>query len=377
MIYLDYNATAPMRAEALDALETMSRDARNATSIHGPGRRARVALDGARESIRVLVGAPKMDVVFTGSGTEADLLGLMGLARRERRARGAQRVLISAIEHPAVAEAAHQLSREGFVIEQIPFARPSGIDFEALESMLGPDVAVVGVMLANNETGLIMPVARVSRLAGALGVPVHCDAVQAAGKMPVSFVELGVTTMAIAGHKFGGPRGVGALITLKCAALPPLWAGGGQEEGMRSGSHATGLAVAMGEAAKTSLAWLEGGGVTALAGLRDSIEDGFEREVDAQILCRGFERLPNTALIGLSGWTGKELVERLDDAGVMVSAGAACHAQSSGPSSTAMLFDSTETMGVMRLSLGPQSTESDVTRAVSLARQALVGGVAQ
>ena len=222
---------------------------RNPMSLHRPGRRARVGLDAARESIRQLCGAPKADVVFTSGGTEADHLAVKGLARAQRRLRGADTVLMAEIEHPAVTEAADSLRHEGFKVVEIPADR-GYVQPSAVEELLSMHcVAVVVVMVAHNTTGIVQPLAEITKVATSAGVPVHADAVQAAGKIPLKFYDLGCTTMALSAHKFGGPRGVGALVMQKCTELDALWTGGGQEEGKRSGSHANILITGMAAAA--------------------------------------------------------------------------------------------------------------------------------
>lgn len=324
---------------------------RNPMSLHRPGRRARVCLDEARESLRRLCKAPKADVIFTSGGTEADHLAIQGIARHRRRATGCKRVLASEIEHPAVQEALNALRADGFEIQALP--APDGyLDIEQARSLIDEKVALVAVMLAHNTTGIIQPVAELASIATAAGVPIHSDAVQAAGKIELDFYGLGVTSLALSAHKFGGPRGVGALVLQKCVDMEPLWAGGGQEEGKRSGTHASALIAGM--AAAADAVELH---VSETEYLRDTFEQALVQQIQCKVLGAGFNRLPNTSSVVIDGIVGRDFVREMDAKGVAVSAGAACHSGQGGSGLA----------GQVRFSLGPDTTEQELMKASQVA----------
>ncbi|MBT6176687.1 MAG: aminotransferase class V-fold PLP-dependent enzyme [Deltaproteobacteria bacterium] len=350
MIYLDHNATTRLKPEALEAMSAARVKGRNPMSLHRPGRRARVQLDEAREALRRLCNAPKADVIFTSGGTESDHIALRGLAHARRRAHGATKVILTEVEHPAIKCAAETLAEDGF--EVITLDAPSGrIDPKDFESIVDSDVAVVAVMLAHNTTGIVQPVTEICNLANSHGVPVHVDAVQAAGKTTIEFYQLGATSLAVSAHKFGGPRGVGALIIQKCVDLVPIWSGGGQEEGKRSGSHANALIAGMAAAADATIFDQD-----AMAAKRDVFEAGLIAETGAQILGAEHPRLPNTCAAIIGGIDGRAFVKAMDEKYIAVSAGAACHAASGGMGPA----------GQIRFSLGQQNTEKELSEALKI-----------
>lgn len=350
MIYLDHNATTRLKPEALEAMSSARLKGRNPMSLHRPGRRARVQLDEAREAIRRLCKAPKADVVFTSGGTEADHLAVRGLAHARRKSHGASKVIISEVEHPAVTCAAEALAEDGFDILTLP--APSGlVDTDAFRSMVSQDVAVAAVMVAHNTTGIIQPVKDIAAIAASHGVPVHSDAVQAAGKTELEFYALGATTLALSGHKFGGPRGVGALVMQKCLDMVPLWAGGGQEEGKRSGSHANTLIAGMAAAADAVVL-----DEAAMRVKRDRFEQAIVDGTNAKVLGAEHSRLANTCAVIIDGLDGREFVAAMDKHQIALSAGAACHAASGGGTPA----------GQVRFSLGNQTTEKELSEAVKI-----------
>lgn len=371
MIFLDYNATAPLRLEALEAVGEAVRCCGNPASQHGAGRAARRRVEAAHDAVRDLVGAPDGRVVLTASGTEADNLALDGIARRRREQAGTTTVVISAIEHPAIQAAADRLTRTGFEIRRVSVGRDGRLDLAALEKAVDADVALVSVMLANNETGVLQPVADVARHARQHGVPVHTDAVQAAGKIRVSMDELGVDALSLSAHKLGGPRGIGALVLRPGMQLEPLWHGGGQQDGLRSGTPAVPLAAGLAAAARAARRDLDQ--TATLASMRDELENGIYALPDAVPLGAAAARLPNTALVAFRNVQSNLLVDRLSDAGVMVSGGAACHADrvEASPVLLAMGVAAELAIGAVRLSLGSGTTPSDVARAVEKVRAAV------
>ena len=346
-VYLDHNATAPVRPEAADAVARALSMVGNPSSVHGFGRAARRLVDDAREGIAGLAGAASEDVVFTGGGSEANNLALAGCDRR--------RILVSAVEHDSVLNA-------DAAVETVPVDADGIIDLNALDSRLalanGP--ALVSVMLANNETGTIQPVASVVEVTRRHDALVHCDAVQAAGKMPLSFSDLGVDMLTLSAHKMGGPQGMGALIVGPGVALKALVRGGGQERGRRAGTESVPLIAGFGAAA------LAVGGdeeFRRLARLRDGLEERMARLAPApQLLGRGTSRLPNTSCIAMPGVASETQVMALDLAGIAVSAGSACSSGKVRPSHVlrAMGLGETEAGSAIRVSLGWTSTEADV-----------------
>ncbi|TCZ54642.1 cysteine desulfurase family protein [Roseicella aquatilis] len=305
-LYMDANATEPLRPAARAAAIAALEAGGNPSSVHAEGRAARRRLEEAREAVATRFGGRARDLVFTAGGTEANALAVQGLGR-------GRRVLVGATEHPAVLAAAPGA-------ELVP-VRPDGTaDLAALEGMLatgGP--ALLCLMAANNETGVIHPLAEAAALCRAQGALLHVDAVQAAGRMPLDLAATGADSLAISGHKLGGPPGAGALLLRPGLELPPLIAGGGQERGRRGGTEP--LPAIAGLAAAVAAP----GEATRLAALRDRIEAGIaELAPEAVIAGAGAPRLPNTSSILLPGVPAETQVIALDLAGVRVSAGAAC-----------------------------------------------------
>lgn len=358
-MYLDHNATTALLPAARDAMAEAARLGGNPASLHALGRQARRRVDDAAIALLQLVGAPQGEVVFTGSGSEADALGLAGLARARRAAMGATTVVVSAIEHPAIEACAAQLAAEGFTVRCLGVdaggrVRPG--DLAALFAEVTPQaVAVVSVMLAHNETGVLQPVAELAALAAQGGVPMHTDAVQAAGKIPVDFAALGVTALSLAAHKLGGPRGIGALVMTKKTTLVPLWGGGGQQGGWRSGTPAVPLIAGFGVAAQAASAAVADPGHAAARAWRDAFEARLAaRSPQSFVIAQASPRLPNTSLAGVRGVAATALVDGLSARGIMVSAGAACHAKTAVKSRVlaAMGVPNDDAVAAVRFSCG-------------------------
>jgi len=348
-IYLDYNATAPVRPAVIAAMVETMTAVGNPSSVHGFGRRARAAREGAREQVAALVGARPAQVVFTSGGTEANNLALTGVDRA--------RVLVSAIEHDSVLKAT--------AVETVPVLRAGVVNLVELAELLEQDrrPAIVSVMLANNETGVIQPLADVVGIARAQGALVHCDAVQAVGKIDVDFAALGVDLMTLSAHKFGGPPGVGALVVGEHVTLAPRQRGGGQERGRRAGTENLPAIVGFGVAAQTAQT-----GLDAAAGLvrrRDDLEARITAAApDAIIFGREAPRLPNTTCVALPGLSSELQVMALDLAGVAVSAGSACSSGKVQASHVlrAMGADAVTAASAIRVSLGWQTEAADIDR---------------
>ncbi len=352
-IYLDHNATTPMRPQAIAAMGEAMRMVGNASSVHGFGRTARARIDEAREAVAGLVGARPADIVFTGGGTEANNAVLKGAGRA--------RVIISAIEHDSVREALPHA-------EVAPVKANGVVDLAALERLLTQpgEPALVSVMLANNETGVVQPLAEVVRLARAAGALVHCDAVQAAGKIPVDMPALGVDYLTLSAHKLGGPQGVGAIVLRPGAPLAAAQRGGGQERGRRAGTENTAGIVGFGVVARIAaqeLPWM-----AALAEMRDTLE----RELAlagpaAQFFGQTAARLPNTSCVAMPGVAAMTQLMALDLAGIAVSAGAACSSGKVRASHVLKAMGADEALAgsALRISLGWTTTAADVRRCVA------------
>ena len=345
-VYLDHNATSPLRERAREAMLSAFGLGGNASSIHAEGRKAHALLDDAREAIGRALGAIAPMVVFTSGGSEANNLALKGAP--------VERLIVSAIEHPSVLEAA---KAAGKPVEILPVDGDGLVDLEALERLLkaGPK-ALVSVMLANNETGVIEPVRDVAALAHAQGALIHTDAVQALGKVPVNFGLLGIDLLSVSAHKLGGPVGAGALVIRDGLALDPLIHGGGQELRRRAGTE--NIAAIAGFAAAVQEKRLE------INALRDHLEEGLEGAV---IFGAKVPRLPNTSCFALPGLSAETLLMALDLAGFAVSSGSAC---SSGKVAKSHVLAA---MGVapdlagaaLRVSLGWTTTAHDIDQFIS------------
>lgn len=354
--YMDYNATAPHRAEVCAAIRDALELAGNPSSVHAEGRAARAAVEAARADVAALVGARPEQVVFTGSGSEANNLALSGLRPA--------RVMVSAVEHPSVLRPAAE--RTGaFVLLAVD--GDGVVDLVGLERALDDEASagpsLVSVMLANNETGVIQPVADVVRLARAAGARVHVDAVQGAGRMAIDFDALGCDLMSVSAHKLGGPKGVGALVVRGGLSLAPLVAGGGQERSLRAGTeNVTGI-VGFGAAARVARAEVEAGTEPARQrALRDRIEAAvLASRNDAIILGAGTARLGNTSCIALPGARSDVQVMAFDLAGIALSAGSACSSGKVEPSHVldAMGLAPEIAGSVVRVSVGFGTTDAD------------------
>lgn len=354
-VYLDYNATAPLRPEVRETLAAALDLVGNPSSVHGFGRACRSAVEHARAQVAALVGARPSEVVFTSGGTEANNLALRGAAP-------GRRLVVSAIEHESVLAAAPDAAR-------VPVNAQGVVDLDALDARLaaldadGGPPACLSLMLANNETGVLQPVAEAARLAHARGALVHCDAVQAAGRLPLDRAALGVDLLTLSAHKLGGPQGVGALVVRDGLTLPALLRGGGQERGRRAGTENVAGIAGFGRAAELALSDLD-----AAAGLA-ALRDGLERRIRAlvptvRLFGAGAPRLANTSCIGLPGLPGETQVMALDLAGVAVSAGAACSSGKVRASHVlrAMGADPAEAGSAIRVSLGWATGPADIDR---------------
>ncbi len=346
-VYLDYNATAPVRPEAASAVAAALAVAGNPSSVHAPGRAARRLLEEAREAVAALVCGRSQEVIFTSGGTEANNLALSA---------GDRRLLVSAGEHDSVLRAAPGATRLAL--------RPDGVvDLAALRELLAAEgrPALVSVMQANNETGVIQPMAEIVALAREAGALVHCDAVQSAGKIALDMSALDLDLVSLSAHKLGGPQGVGALVLGPGRSIEPALKGGGQERGRRAGTENLPGAAGFGAAAAAALDALPM--MAALAPIRDRLEsEVLALSPGSRIFGREAPRLPNTSCFSTPGLSAETQVMALDLAGVAVSAGSACSSGKVQPSHVlgAMGAGPDEARSAIRVSLGWQTQEADI-----------------
>ncbi|AMB41082.1 MULTISPECIES: cysteine desulfurase family protein [Paenarthrobacter] len=367
-VYLDHAATTSMSAEALAVMTRELARTGNPSSLHSAGRRARRTVEEARETLAAAAGAHPSEVIFTSGGTEADNLAVKGLYWSRRDADPKRtRILCSAIEHHAVMDAVEWLERhEGAEVAWLPVDAQGVVRLDAVESEIERDpgsVALVTVMWANNEVGSIQPIPDVVRLAARHGIPVHADAVQAFGAVPLDFRSSGLAAMSVSGHKIGGPVGVGALFLGRAVSLTPVQHGGGQERDVRSGTLDTPAIAAFAAAAEAAVANLDGE-AGRLGSLRDRLIAGVQKVIPEAVL-RGAPaqgRLPGNAHFTFPGCEGDSLLFLLDLAGVESSTGSACTAGVPRPSHVllAMGLDEDTARGAQRFSLGHSSTDADV-----------------
>lgn len=365
-IYADHAATTPLDPEVLQAmLPFFTEFYGNPSSIHRVGRRAGVALENARRTLATLLGARPGEVIFTGGGSESDNAALRGLALARRAATGADRILTTPVEHQAVLATAHDLrDRHGFTVTLVPVDGEGRIDLKGFEQALrdGRDVAVASVMLANNEVGTVQPVAEVGRLCRARGVPLHTDAVQAGGKLPLDVQELQVAALSIGAHKFYGPKGVGLLYLRSGTPFWPQQTGGSHEGGRRAGTENVPLIVGMAKALELAEA-SRPTEMARLASLRDQLIEGVLANVaDVRLSGPRLDRLPNHASFLVAGADAEGMLIALDLAGIAASSGSACSSGAHRPSHVleAMGVKAEAAAGALRFSLGRSNTGEDV-----------------
>jgi len=371
LIYLDHNATSPVDARVIAAMEPFWRESwGNASSVHSAGRAARRAVEGAREQVAALLGADEPEeIVFTSGGTEADTLALGAARALERRS-----VAVSSVEHPAVSEMARALEAEGFSRAILPVLASGALDREAAWRRIDASVGLVSVMWANNEYGGLFPIAEVADRAHASGALLHTDAVAALGKTEVS-ARSGADMISVSAHKIGGPKGTGALYVRRGVELPSLMPGGGQERGRRGGTENVAGIVGFGEAAR--LCRLESAGERAPI---EALRDGFEEIVlrafaPARIWGRSAPRVGNTSAIAFEGASGEAVAIALDLEGIAVSVGSACSSGSVAPSPSILALGASrpDAKATVRFSFGRENRPGDGEAAVRALARILPG----
>ena len=371
-VYLDHAATTPMFDAAIDAMNTSLRKLGNPSSLHTEGRSTRKDVEDAREKIAKGVGCLASEIIFTGSGTEANNAAIKGLYWHTDK----KVIVVSSIEHHAVLDPAHWLvEHEGAELIEIPVGQDGVIDLDFLKKVIterGSEIALISVMHSNNETGVIQPIADVVKIAG--DIPVHCDAVQSFTKVPLSFKELGLFAMTISGHKVGGPLGIGALILRRAIEIPALLHGGGQERDIRSGTLNAPSIVALAAAVEAKLY-----DAKKVSELRDAFESGVRASrPDAVINGKNAPRLPGISNITFPGTQSDSLLLLMDSQKVSCSTGAACTAGVHRPSHVLMAMGLTDVVSQssLRFSFGSTNTEADVAYALAVLPDVIERGLA-
>jgi cysteine desulfurase len=364
-IYLDHNATTPSLPTVVDAMLPYLRGAfANPSSAHSGGHEARAAVEQARAHVATLVGSRPESVLFASSATEAINTAFASVCNRQPFTKG--RIVVTAVEHAAVLECAELAGSHGHDVVRVRVDSSGQLDLDQLQNALTDDTLLVSAMWANNETGVIFPIAEVVRLCANRGVPIHVDAVQAAGKFPISLLDLDVDYVSISGHKIYGPKGAAALIAAEPATVRPLIVGGNQESGRRAGTENVPAIVGFGEAARLARIELDRRSIRS-AHLRDRLENAILGQVNGSY-CNGAgqPRLANTANIGFDGIDADSVVTVLDAAGICASTGSACHADSLSPSHVLMAMTGSYRMAseAVRFSVSHLNTEDEIDRAV-------------
>ena len=359
-VYLDNAATTPLDPRVLEAmLPHLGADRGNPSSIHARGAAAREAVENARLSVAALLGASPPEIFFTSGGTEADCLAVLGLAR----AAGAERrhVVVSAIEHAAVREAARRLEFEGFEVTWLKVDGHGLVDVDQFAAAFRPDTALAAVMWANNEVGTVQPVEELAAECDKRGVPFHADAVQAAGRVEIGVGETGISTLAISGHKLYGPQGVGVLYVREGTPIAPILFGGGQEGGLRSGTENVAGIAGLGAAADLAREELDQR-IEHETALRDRLMEGLLAVPDVELNGHPGLRLSNNVHVSVRGVGAESLVLVLDAMGYAVGSGSACSSGGDKPSGLLLALgrDETEALSAARITVGKDNTADEV-----------------
>lgn len=380
-IYLDHSATTPTRPEAIEAMiQSLNQAWGNPSSLHHWGETAATALETARFQVADLIAAPPESLIFTSGGTEANNLALMGVTQRLERP---GHLIISSVEHAAIAQPAQQLERQGWQVTYLPVNGQGRVDPQGLEAAIRPDTRLISVIYGQSEVGTLQPIKALAAIAGQHGVLFHTDAVQVAGRLPLDMAALGVDLLSLSSHKLYGPKGVGALYVRPGVSLAPLLAGGGQEAGRRSGTEAVANIVGFGVAAALAKAELESE-ARRLAGLRDRLFEQLAAVWSLQVSGDRQYRLPHhvSFLVDLDDAqgkpvTGKALVRQLNLAGIAISSGSACHSGKLTPSRVLLAMGYPERLARagIRLTLGRGTTEADIDWTAMVLKQFVTGNL--
>ncbi|MEI7866691.1 MAG: cysteine desulfurase family protein [Candidatus Methylumidiphilus sp.] len=358
MIYLDHNATTPMDDRVVEAMRPfMGIFFGNPSSLHRLGRTSRSAIDTARSQVAALVGVEAAQVIFTSGGTEANNLAIKGLSGTL----AAGVIAVGATEHPSVLAPAWHLRKQGWEVLTLAVDSAGALAPEGIAGLPKPNLRIASVMLANNETGVVQDVSTLAKFVRGTGAYLHCDAVQAAGKMPVNFNASGAHLLTLSSHKIYGPKGAGALVVDKSVPLEPLLEGGGQERGLRSGTENVAAIVGFGKACELALAELESRNAHCLQ-LRLQLENRLAQLPGVTLFAEHAPRLSNTLQFGLGGMDGEALLMALDRKGFAVSSGSACASGAGEPSPIllAMGVAADTAKSAIRVSVGKDNGEADI-----------------
>lgn len=382
MIYLDHNATTRPAPEAVqEMLDVLTQAWANPSSTHEPGQAARRILSDARTRVAAALGCSGNELVFTSGATESNHMAVLG-ALRAGLPSGRWRVVMSAVEHPGLLALGERLKGEGGALSLIPVNRRGELDLAAAQRLIGPDVAVVSVMGANNETGVLMPLAEVAALAHAQGALFHVDATQLVGKSPLRFVDSGADLWSVSAHKLHGPKGVGALVVRKGLLAPsglPVLLSGRQERNRRGGTENLPGIAGFAAAAERMQARLAGD-LVHMAAMRDRLEAGLRSALgealgdELVIYGAGAARLPNTSCVRFGALPAERVLNKLERAGVIASSGAACTASGTQPSHVllAMGAGPAEAKGSVRFSLGADTSAAEIDETLAVVRRVLL-----
>ncbi|MEI2718500.1 MAG: cysteine desulfurase family protein [Candidatus Nanopelagicales bacterium] len=368
VIYLDHNATTPLLPSVVDAmLPYLREEYGNPSSDHAHGRRARAAVDTARGQLADLIGCHPDEIVFTSGGTEANNLAIRGTTQALTTSR--RTVVTSAVEHPATVAPLRRMEAQGWTIDRLPVTREGSIDPSILPAAMTPDVALVTLMLAQNETGAMLPIAEAGEAAHAAGALMHTDAAQAIGKIPVHVDDLNVDLLSIAGHKVNAPKGVGALYIRRGTPIRPVLLGASQERGIRPGTENVASIVALGTAADAAATDIEQRAHHYRV-LRNELWKDLSGSIPGLTRHTPVDSLPNTLSVSFPGVLGADVLARAPH--IAASTGSACHSGTERPSAvlTAMGIAHTDAMGTVRLSLGHGNTAQDIVQVVRNLTQA-------
>lgn len=372
-IYLDYAATTPLRSEVFEAMfPFFQTEFANSGSLHDFGQRSKEAIELARKQIAAAIGASSSrEIIFTGSGSEANNLAILGAARKHRH-RG-NHIITSSIEHPSVLEVCQQLEREGFQVTYLPVDSHGKVSVSNLKSALTDQTILVSIMAANNEVGTLQPVTEIGQLLAETPILFHTDAMQILGKLPLSVQNSGIDLMTFGGHKIYGPKGIGALYVRKGVRIDPVLFGGGQERGLRPGTLNTPAIIGFGTAAHLA-AQEVASEKKRLSRLRDLCWQRIKEEI-GQVDLNGHptERLPNNLNLSFHGVEGQAILLELSRKQIYVSSGSACSAGKHAPSHVLMAMGKSEDTAYqsLRITFGKDTTETDINQLISALKEIL------
>ena len=365
MIYLDNAASTQIHEEVLDSmLPYLKEQYGNPSSIHRYGRLARKAIDKARKQIASLINADPSEILITSGGTESNNTALRGISLKFP----SSQIITSSIEHDAILEPCKKLSQEGFQVDYLPVDQFGMIDPSELKNRISEKTSLVSIMFGNNEVGTIQPITKIAKICNELNTPFHSDAVQIVGKMPIDVKELGVDLLSISSHKLYGPKGIGALFIKNGLDIDPVILGGGQENGLRSGTENVANIVGFGKACEIAKTHLDEN-ITHMQQLRDSLVENMLKEIP-EVTLNGHptSRLPNNAHFTFLGVNGEDLIIKLDENGIAASTGSACsvHTQKASHVLQAMNFSHEQITGSLRLTVGIFNTQKEIEQTVNV-----------